>query len=171
MYNQAVIREGFKYGAACALVGFGALLILFFTGTNPFAAILGLTIITLPTTLFFGVYQFKKYINPDIGFLKALSVALIISATAAVLSGSLVLGLAHYAGKPALDRHRNEMKAVLEDSTARAKTLQIAGKDNYKLALKEMERITPLDLALDDFYKKLGIGFILSLIAATFFRK
>jgi hypothetical protein len=34
-----------------------------------------------------------------------------------------------------------------------------------------MERITPLDLALDDFYKKLGIGFILSLIAATFFRK
>ena len=171
MYNQAVIREGIKYGGACALVGFGALLILFFTGTNPFGAIIGLTVITLPVAVFFGVSRFKKYINPEIGFLQALSVALVISFTAAILSGSLVYGFAHLAGKPALDRHKAEMKAFLQKPTAKDKTLEIAGKANYEKALRDLDQMTPLDLALDDFYKKAGIGFLLSIIAATFYRK
>jgi hypothetical protein len=171
MYNQAVIREGVKYGGACALVGFGALLILFFTGSNPFGSVIGLTVITLPVAIFFGLSQFKKYINPDIGFLQALGVALIISCTAAILSGSLVYGLAHFAGKPALDRHIAEMKAFLQKPTAKDKTMEIAGKANYDRALRDLEEITPLDLALDDFYKKAGIGFLLSIIAATFYRK
>lgn len=171
MFNQAVIREGLKYGGACALVGFGALLILYFTGTNPFGAIIGLTAITLPVAIFFGVSQFKKYINPEIGFLQALSVALIISFTAAILSGTLVLGLAAFAGKPGLDRHKAEMKAVLQKPRAKDTTLEIAGKANYEKALRDLDSITPFDLAADDFLKKLGIGFLLSLIAATFYRK
>lgn len=171
MYNQAVIREGLKYGVACALIGFAAMLILYFTGTNPFGAIVGLTIITLPVTIFFGVSQFKKYINPQVGFLQALSVALIISFSTALISGSLVFGLARLAGKPALDRHKAEMKAVLQTPNGKSKTLEIAGKENYEKALQDLEKITPLDLALDDFYKKAGIGFILSIVAATFFRK
>jgi hypothetical protein len=63
------------------------------------------------------------------------------------------------------------MKAVLEEPTAKAKTLEIAGKANYELALRNLEQITPLDLAADDFYKKMGIGFLLSIVGATFFRK
>ena len=171
MYDQAVFREGLKYGGACALIGFGAMLILFFTGTNPFGSTLVLTVITLPAAIFLGLSQFKKYINPNIGFLKALSVALIISATAAIISGILVFGLATLAGQPAIDRHIAEMKAVLQEPTAKAKTLEIAGKANYERALKNLEQITPLDLAQDDFLKKMGIGFLLSVVAATFFRK
>lgn len=171
MYSQAVIREGLKYGGACALINFGALLILYFTGTNPFGSNLVLTVITLPVILFFGLYQFKKYTDPNIGFLKALSVGLMITVTAAILSASLVYGLARFAGKPALDRHIAEMKAVLQEPAAKKKTLEIAGKENYELALRNLEKITPLDLAADDFYKKLGIGFLLSIVGATFFRK
>lgn len=171
MYNQAVMREGLKYGGACALINFGALLILYFTGTNPFGSNLVLTVITLPVAIFLGLSQFKKYVDPDLGFLKAISVALMITATAAILSASLVYGLARLAGKPALDRHIAEMKAVLEEPTAKKKTLEIAGRANYELALKSLEQITPLDLAVDDFYKKMGIGFLLSVVGATFFRK
>jgi hypothetical protein len=171
MYDQAVFREGLKYGSACALTSFGALLILFFTGTNPFGSNLVLTVITLTAAIFFGLSQFKKYTDPQLGFLKALSLALTITATAAILSGSLVYGLARLAGKPALDRHIAEMKAVLQEPTAKAKTIGIAGKANYELALKNLEHISPWDLAADDFYKKLGIGFLLSIVGATFFRK
>jgi hypothetical protein len=171
MYNQAVFREGLKYGGACALINFGALLILYFTGTNPFGSNLVLTVITLPVAIFFGLSQFKKYFDPNIGFLKSLSVALIITATAAVLSATLVYGLARLGGKAAVDRHIAEMKAVLEEPTAKAKTIDIAGQANYELALKNLDQITPLDLALDEFYKKLGIGFLLSIVGATFFRK
>ena len=171
MYDQSVFREGLKYGLGCALVNFGALLILYFTGTNPFGSNLALTLMTLPPAIILGLYQFKKYIDPNIGFLKAFRLGLIISATAAVLSAGLVFSLAKMAGKPALDRHIAEMRAVLEDPTAKAKTLEIAGKENYELALKNIEKITAVDLAADDFYKKLGIGFLLSLVGATFFRK
>jgi hypothetical protein len=171
MYDQAVIREALKYGGACALTSFGALLILYFTGMNPFGSNVLLTVITLPVAIFFGLSQFKRYIDPMMGFLKALSLALMITATAALLSGTLVYGLARLAGKPALERHIAEMKAVLEEPTAKAKTIEIAGKANYALALKSLEKITPFDLAADDFYKKLGIGFLLSLVGATFFRK
>lgn len=165
------MREGLKYGGACALINFGALLILYFTGTNPFGSNLMLTVITLPVALFLGLYWFKKFTDPNIGFLKAMSLALMITATAAVLSASLVYGLARLAGKPAIDRHIAEMKAVLEEPTAKKKTLEIAGKENYELALRNLEKITPMDLAADDFFKKLGIGFLLSIVGATFFRK
>lgn len=171
MYDQSVFREGLKYGLGCALVGFGALLILYFTGTNPFGSNLALTLMTLPPAIILGLYQFKKYIDPNIGFLKAFRLGLVISATAAVLSAGLVFGLSKVAGKPALNRHIAEMKAVLEDPTAKAKTLEIAGKENYELALKNIEQITAVDLAADDFYKKLGIGLLISLVAAVFFRK
>lgn len=171
MYDQAVFREGWKYGLGCALIGFGALLILYFTGTNPFGSNLALTVMTLPAAIVLGLYLFKKYTDPNMGFLKAFSLGLVISATAAVLSATLVFGLAKMAGKPALNRHIAEMKAVLEEPTARDKTIEIAGKENFELALKNIEQITPVDLAADDFYKKLGIGFLLSLVAAVFFRK
>ncbi|MGV3505585.1 MAG: DUF4199 domain-containing protein [Adhaeribacter sp.] len=171
MYEHSVIREGLKYGLGCALIGFGALLILYFTGTNPFGSNLALTLFTLPPAIILGLYQFKKYIDPNIGFRKAFSLGVLISATAALLSAGLVLGLAKVAGRPALERHIAEMKAVLEDPTAKAKTLEIAGEENYVLALKNIEQITALDLAADDFYKKLGIGFLISLVGATFFRK
>lgn len=171
MYDLSVFREGVKYGLGCALIGFGALLILYFTGTNPFGSNLVLTVITLPPAILLALYQFKKYIDPNIGFLKAFSLGLLISATAAVLSAGLVLGLAKVAGKPALERHISEMKAVLEEPTAKAKTIEIAGEENYVLALKNIEQITAWDLAADDFYKKLGIGFLISLVAAVFFRK
>jgi hypothetical protein len=63
------------------------------------------------------------------------------------------------------------MKAFLQKPTAKDKTLEIAGKANYEKALRDLDQMTPLDLALDDFYKKGGIGFLLSIIAATFYRK
>jgi hypothetical protein len=61
------------------------------------------------------------------------------------------------------------MKVVLE--TTRTETIKLIGEANYNQTVEQLNKTTPYHLAADDFMKKLFTGFLISIVAAVYFRK
>lgn len=171
MFDQAIVRTGIRYGVMCALSGFVIVLALYFSGVNPYGHNNYFSLLFIPVFIFLGSAYFKKYNDQNIGFLKAFRVALTITFFAALCSGMLLYIFANFAGIESIQLHIAEMKALLNLPETKAQTLKMIGKENFELTLKNLEHTTPYDLAATDFFQKAGIGFLVSLVAATFFRK
>jgi hypothetical protein len=171
MLDQAVIRTGIRYGVLCALASFIVTLLLYFSNINPYGHNSMFSVLFIPIFIFWGSSYFKKYNDENVGFLKALRVALNITFFSALCSAMLLFVFATFAGVETIERHIAEMKAIMTEPQTKALTIKAVGIENYNLALKNLENTSPYDLAGDDFFKKTGIGFLVSIIAATFFRK
>lgn len=171
MFDQAVVRVGIRYGVICALAGFAVILGLYAAGINPYGHNSLFTFIFIPLFVFVGLAYFKKYNDQNIGFFKALRVALTITFYAALCSAMLLFIFSTFAGVEAIKLHIAEMKALITEPHTKAQSIAAVGEANYEQALKNLEKTSPYDLAADDFLKKVGIGFLVSIIAATFFRK
>ena len=171
MFDQAVIRTGIRFGVLCALASFVVTLLLYFSGINPYGHNSMFSVLFIPIFIFWGCSYFKKFNDENVGFLKALRVALTITFFSALCSAMLLFIFGTFAGVEVIERHITEMKAIMTEPQTKALTIKAVGLDNYNLALKNLENTSPYDLAGDDFFKKTGIGFLVSIIAATFFRK
>lgn len=171
MIDQAIMRTGIRYGVMCAIAGFVIVLVLYFAGINPYGHNNYFSLLFIPVFIFLGSSYFKKYNDQNIGFLKALRVALSITFFAALCSAMLLYVFSNFAGINSIQMHIAEMKAMLNQPETKAQTLKMVGKENFELTLKNLDHTTPYDLAATDFFQKAGIGFLVSLVAATFFRK
>lgn len=171
MFDQAVVRTGIRYGVMCALASFVVTLLLYFAGINPYGHNSIFSLIFIPIFIFSGSSYFKKYNDQHIGFLKALRVALTITFYAALCSAMLLFIFSAFAGVEAIKLHITEMKALMEVPATKTQLIAEVGKSNYELALKRLEETSPYDLAADEFFKKVGVGLLISIVAATFFRK
>jgi hypothetical protein len=169
MFEQAVVRTGIRYGVLCALLSFGITLTLYLAGANPYGQTSIFSLVFMPVFIFLGCAYFKKYNDQNIGFLKALRVALAITFYAALASAMLLYIFSVFAGFEAIQRHITEMKLMLEST--RAETVKIIGQANYDKTMLQLEKTTPYHLAADDFMKKIMTGLIISIIAAVYFRK
>ena len=169
MFDQAVVRIGIRYGVICGLVSFAVTLLIYFSGANPYGQTSLFSLLFMPLFVFMGCAYFKKYTDQNIGFLRALRVALSITFYAALASAMLLYIFSTLAGFDAIQRHINEMKVMLE--ATRAETIKLIGEANYNQTLVQLDKTTPYHLAADDFMKKLFTGFIISIVAAVYFRK
>ncbi|WP_034256719.1 DUF4199 domain-containing protein [Adhaeribacter aquaticus] len=169
MFDQAVVRTGIRYGVICAVFGFTVILILYFTGLNPYGQSSLFSLVFLPVFIIAGSSSYKKYNDQNLGFLKAFRVALTITFFAALASAMLTYIFSVFAGIEVIQRHITEMRMAME--AVRAQTIEMIGEANYKQTLAQLEKTTPFNLAMDDFMKKMLTGFIISIVAATFFRK
>ena len=171
MFDQAVVRTGIRYGVLCALASFIVTVLLYFLHINPYGHNSMFSVLFIPIFVFLGSAYFKKYNDQNIGFFKAFRVALTITFFSALCSAMLLFIFSTFAGVESIERHIAEMKAIIIDPQTKEVTIKAIGAENYELALKNLEKTSPYDLAGDDFIKKIGIGFLVSLVAATFFRK
>jgi len=171
MFDQAVVRTGIRFGVLCALASFVVTLILYFSNINPYGHNSMFSVLFIPVFIFLGSSYFKKYNDQNIGFLKAFRVALTITFFSALCSAMLLFIFSTFAGVELIERHIAEMKAIMLEPQTKALSIKAVGQENYDLALKNLEKTSPYDLAGDDFFKKTGIGFLVSIVAATFFRK
>ncbi|MDB5262967.1 MAG: hypothetical protein JWQ14_2248 [Adhaeribacter sp.] len=169
MYDQAVVRTGIRYGVLCALVSFAVTLVIFLAGHNPYGQTSLFSLIAMPAFIFAGCAYFKKFNDQNVGFLKALRVALAITFYAALASAMFLYIFSEFAGVEAIQRHITEMKVILE--TTRTETIKLIGEANYKLTIDQLDKTTPYYLAVDDFMKKLFTGLLISIVAAVYFRK
>ncbi|MGV3589357.1 MAG: DUF4199 domain-containing protein [Adhaeribacter sp.] len=169
MFDQAVVRTGIRYGVMCALVSFAVTLVIYLAGYNPYGQTSLFSLVAMPAFIFMGCAYFKKYDDQNIGFLKALRVALAITFYAALASAMFLYIFSVFAGFDAIQRHINEMKVVLE--ATKSETVKLIGEANYNQTLEQLSKTTPYNLAADDFMKKLFTGFLISIVAAVYFRK
>jgi hypothetical protein len=171
MFDQAVFRTGFRFGFFGALAGFLVILFLFLVGVNPYGQLSWWGWLAIPVAIFWGLRYFKQKHNPDIGFLQAFGLGLIIAVILALVSAALLYIFGTIIGNEPLQRHIEEMKVLFSQTSAQAlkdKVLTPQGIEETKHAI---ESTTLKDLALDAFLKNLFIGFLTAIVGAVFFRK
>jgi len=169
MFNQTIIRVGIRYGVLCGLVCFALVLVLYFTGTNPFGDMGRITYLPIPVFIFLAIRYYKLFNDTEIGFLRGLRVGLSVSFYTALSAAMLVFVFIYLAGPQVLQQHIAEMKALLAET--REEQIRIVGERLFEEGYKALDSITPSMLAADDFVRRIFAGGIFSVVAAMFFRK
>lgn len=169
MFDQTIIRVGVRYGVLCGIVCFVLVLVLYFSGFNPFGEFGRISYIPIPIFLFLAIRYYKLFNDSEIGFLKGMRVGLSVSFYTALCAAMLVFLFIQLAGPEVLQAHINEMKALLDET--REEQIKLLGQDLYEEGYKAVSSITPSMLAADDFVRRIFVGGIFSVIAAVFFRK
>jgi hypothetical protein len=171
MFDQAVARTGIKFGVIGALSGFAVTLLLYFTGSNPYGQLTWWSWIFIPVVVFWGLAYFKKFNDQELGFLRALVVGWSIAFYMALCAGMLLYIFATVAGIEPIHQHIEEMKALLAQTSAEALKAKVITQQMLDETYKQLEKTTPYTLAVDDFVKRLFVGFLSAILGAVFFRK
>lgn len=170
MFEQTVVRTAVRFGVLAALASFLIILAVYFSGNNPYGQYAFGSLFVLPVFLFLGLTNYKRYTEPQLTFFKGLKVSWMITLAAAVTFGMLIYIFSVAVGIDAIQLHIQEMKAMMVQNKAQFLKLP-NGQEIYNNNYKELERITPNYLVFDNFLKMLIIGFLFSLVSATFYRK
>ena len=171
MFDQSVARTGIKFGVIGALAGFAVTLLIYFAGGNPYGQLTWWSWPFIPVVVFWGLSWFKKYNDQEMGFMRALFVGWSIAFYLSLCAGMLLYVFATVAGLEPIQRHIQEMKMLFAQTSAEAIKQKILTQEIVQETLKQLEKTTPYTLAVDDFVKRLFVGFISAILGAVFFRK
>lgn len=171
MLDQAIVRTGIKFGVFSAFAGFAIILILFFAGLNPYGPYSMWSWIFIPVAIFWGLYYFKQNHEPELGFLRALGLGLLIAVTLALVSAILLYIFGSIIGNEPLQRHISEMKLLFNQTSAQALKDKVLTSQAVAETNRTIEATTVKDLAIDALVKRFLIGFFTSIVGAVFFRK
>jgi len=171
MYDQAVVRTGIKFGFFGALAGFALILILYFAGVNPYGQLSWWTFLPVPVVVFWGLNTYKKNVNSELGFLKALVIGLLVAFFLAFTSAVLLFIFGKLTGNEPIQQHIADMKILFGETSAEALKANVLTKETIAETYRQIEHTTLADLVLDDLIKKFFVGLLSSIIGAVFYRK
>lgn len=170
MFEKPIIRAALRFGVLAAVVSFTVLLLVYFAGKNPYGQNAFYSLFLLPIFLFLGTAFYKKHLNPELKFFAGLKFNWLITVIAAVTFSLLIFGFVQVTGADSIPKHVQEMKAMMELNKAQFLKLP-NGQKTYQYNYDQLDLITANTLVLDNFIKLLLIGFLFSLVSATFYRK
>ncbi len=170
MLDQTVLRTAIRFGISAAGASLLVLLIVYFSGHNPYGQNAFYALFLLPVFLFIGTAYFKRKFNPELRFFKGLKLAWLTSFIAAVSFGVFIYVFSLIVGSEAVQEHIQEMKTMMEQNKSQFLSLP-NGKQVYDINYTKLDQITVQSLVLDNFLKMLLVGFLFSLVSATFYRK
>ncbi|MDQ3291130.1 MAG: DUF4199 domain-containing protein [Bacteroidota bacterium] len=168
--DQTVIRTAVRFGVSAAGASFLIILLVYLAGNNPYGQNAFYALFLLPVFLFIGTAYYKRKYNPELKFFKALKFAWLTSLIAAIAFGLFIYLFSLMVGADAVQGHIQEMKTMMEQNKSQFLNLP-NGKQVYDLNYTKLDQITVKSLVLDNFLKMLLIGFLFSLVSATFYRK
>ncbi|QNF34605.1 DUF4199 domain-containing protein [Adhaeribacter swui] len=170
MFERPVFRVALRYGVLAALSSFIIMVLLYVAGKNPFGQSGFYTLFLLPVFLVLGTAFLRRKIDPELKFFKGLKFGWLVTLIAAVTFSILLFGFTQVAGSGAIQEHVQEMKAMMEENKAQFLKLP-NGEQAYNTNYQQLDQITGNTLVLDNFIKLTLIGFLFSLVSATFYRK
>jgi uncharacterized membrane protein len=171
MFNQAVVRTGFRFGLFGALAGFVLILFLYFVGANPYGQLSWWSWLAIPAAVFWGLNYYKRKFDPELGFLQAFVFGTFISLILALFSAILLLLFGSLIGDEALQRHIAEMKTLFGQTSAQALKDKVLTPETIASTNRIIESTTLKDVVLDVFLKSFFIGVLTSVVGAVFSRK
>lgn len=157
-YFKGAVWFGVIGGAFCGL----AFIVFYFVGVEPisFTEIFGYIII--PIFVFLGIKNFKDNMNNrELYFGQGMTVGFFVYSLLALISSMVIFIMLH------IDT------AVFEDYKAAALTLlaektdvimEQLGQESYEVTVESMSKMTILDVALNDFLRKLVPGLFFTII-------
>ncbi|RDC63392.1 DUF4199 domain-containing protein [Adhaeribacter pallidiroseus] len=170
MFEKPIFRVALRYGALAALASFIILVLFYVAGKNPYGQNGFYALFLLPVFLVLGTGFLRRKIDPELKFFKGLKFGWLVTLIAAVTFGILVYAFTNLAGTHSIQKHVQEMKAMMEQNKAQFLKLP-NGQQAYQYNYEQLDLITPQTLMLDNFIKLLLIGFLFSFVSATFYRK
>ncbi|AYA35778.1 DUF4199 domain-containing protein [Hymenobacter oligotrophus] len=169
MKNQAALRTAVRVGAIAGGLCVAWVLMLYFTGQNPYGPKRLMTMFVPPVAVLVAQWRARKQAPEQFGFSMALLTGVVTLLLTASLSGLGVYTLARTGNPQLIEQNRLQMKRMIQ--AERANFLkEKGGKEQYERSIRGIAS-TPSALAQDDFSKKLLAGLFFFLPGAVFFRK
>lgn len=161
------LRFGVGAGVLCALW----LLVLQFTGNNPFGPKRLLAQFTVPIAVVASQWALRRGLRPEKpGVGRSLAVGGLTTVLAALIAASSLYSLGQSAGPVALERNRAELQEIAR--AEREYLVKQGGSEAaYQQRLQQLGQLTMMDLAQNDFSKILLLGLMFALPAGVFFRE
>lgn len=168
--KKPLFTTGLKYGIAGAFISIGLFLTLWLLKENPLDSLRMFDFILIPLFVFFTLKEVRDYhYKGRLLYWQGMTAGFVCYASLAAVSAIFIYIFLSFADTDLLMRHQQENLAVLMDDPQ--KWIEQVGQQAYNKALEEVRNITALDLALDDFLKKLLIGLFMTGIITLFYKK
>jgi hypothetical protein len=164
MFEQATVRTGIRYGVIGGISSFLIVIVLYFTGGDPYGQKSLINYLFIPLFMVMGLKYYKSFRLERMGYGNALAVAFSINLYLAVTAALLLYAFAVLAGPEVLQKHIAEMRLMMEMS--REQAVQLVGEEAYKQAYDDFRSRSPVQIANEDFIRRLFLGSIVALVVA-----
>ncbi len=169
--NRPIVKVAVKYGLICGVLSVFAYYVQLVTGMNP---VMNLNSFFIDLIIFFGFIffankEFKDYKNSGfLHFWQGMTIGLIIIFTSAVIFS--VFSATYYHVNPeVLTEYIQNAVQFLEGK--KELLLERESEAAYHQRLKDLKSTTISDVVITDFFKKVGVGFLVTPVIAVLLRK
>ncbi len=160
-----------KYGLICGVMSIFAFYVQFLLGINPLINLNSffIDIVIFFGFIFFGAKEFKDYKNEGIlHFWQGITVGMIIIFLASVIFTTFS-STYYLINQEVFKEYVQNAITVFENQ--KPKLLETISEEEYLQKLEDVKNTTISDLAITDFFKKAGVGFLVTPVIAVLLRK
>jgi len=169
--SGAVTRLGLRFGIGVGLVCVGWMIFLHLSGNNAFGPKQILAQLLVPLAAVASEWMLRRNLKPEKpGLGRALGVGALTVLVAAVISAVGLMGLAGIAGEKALALNRAEMLEIVR-AQHRENAKVKRSEQEMQQQIRNVENITPSDMATGNFTQILLLGLALAIPAGIFLRE
>lgn len=160
----------FKYGMVGGILSIILFLVLYWAGINPLIKGIFFSFFFIPIFIFFSVKEFKKYYNAGfLHFWQGMSIGFITYMIIALVSATFIWIYLDSINTELLREYITDRVGLMDSS--RENLVEQLGKDSFEQALSAVKLTTALDMALDDFIRKVAIGFFITTVISVVMRQ
>lgn len=159
-----------KYALVGGFLTIVLFFILLFFDKNPFVANKWFDFILLPIFVFFSVKEYKKYYNGGfLHFWQGMTVGFFTCFIIAVIAAVFIWSYLNFVSPELLQEFITDRINLITES--KESFIQQFGEEIYRKTLADMKLLTPADMALDDFLRKVFIGLFITSVVAVVMRR
>lgn len=170
VFNRTITTTGLKYGLAGGAISIILFLALWGLEEKPLDSLRMFDFILIPLFFYFTLKELRDYKQGGhLQYWQGMTVGIVYYTTLAFISALFIFIFISFADTTLLVQHKQDNLLVLTEDPQ--KWIGQVGKQAYDKAIAEIQHLTALDVALDDFLKKLLIGLFFTGIITLFFKK
>lgn len=175
MAKQSVIQSPYlvvplKYGSVGGVLSILLIFILPWFGENPLIRGNLFSFFFVPIFVFFSIKEFKKYYNGGyLHFWQGMSIGFLTYTVLALLSAIFIWIYLETLNPEVLQEYITDRIQLMTGS--KANLVERLGEATFEQSLKSVQLTTAFDMALDDFIRKVAIGFFITTIISIVMRQ
>ncbi len=170
MMKNQLIAVPIRFGSIAGALTIILFLVLYSMEVNPLVEARVVDLVLIPMFLYFGLKDFRDYRNAGVlHYWQGMTVGVIIYLLMALVSSVWIMSFLEFIDPDLLSKYILDRAELLEGS--KLQIVEQMGEQAYLESKEEIQTITSLDLALDDFLKKSIIGLMLTIMISVILRK
>ncbi len=174
MLKRRKIKPIYLVALRFSLIGIALSISLFFLiyamGRNPISDGKMFDIIMFPIIIFFSLKEFRDFRNKgELRFWQGLTLGFMKTFIIAIASANFIYAFTQWISPEVLEEYRESRYILFTEN--KETLIEDLNEGNYNRILAEINQISTADVALDDFYKKMLIGFFVTIIISVTLRR